>query len=256
MCSVCGCGPTHHQHYHDHDHGDHDHQSLDLLPVEQDILARNNLFAENNRRRIADAGTLAINLVSSPGSGKTTLLTTTIERLKDRSFISVIEGDQQTSIDADRIRQTGVDAIQINTGRGCHLDGHMIAHALDSLVLKREGILFIENVGNLVCPAGFDLGENHKVAILSVTEGDDKPLKYPDMFAAADLLIVSKIDLLPHLDFDVARCSEHARAINSGIEIIGLSARTGAGMSEWLDWLLASSRKAGQAKADTGLVHA
>jgi hydrogenase nickel incorporation protein HypB len=224
--------------------------------VEQDILSRNTVFAESNRRRIAGAGAFAINLVSSPGSGKTTLLTTTIGRLKSKASISVIEGDQQTSIDADRIRQTGVNAIQINTGRGCHLDGHMIAHALDSLNLQRDGILFIENVGNLVCPAAFDLGENHKVAILSVTEGDDKPLKYPDMFAAADLMLISKSDLLPYVDFEVDRCAGHARAINPRIGIITLSARTGDGMGEWVDWLLASSRKAGRTEMDVGRTHA
>ena len=268
MCSVCGCGPAHHHshdepvdHTHQSDGHPHQadgqrHQSIDLLHVEQDILARNNAFAEANRRRITDAGVLAINLLSSPGSGKTTLLTTTIDRLDSKSSISVIEGDQQTSIDADRIRRTGVNAIQINTGRGCHLDGHMVAHALDSLPLKPEDILFIENVGNLVCPAAFDLGENYKVAVLSVTEGDDKPLKYPDMFAAADLMIVSKIDLLPYVEFDVARCSEHARAINPRIMIIRLSARTGEGMSEWLDWLRMSARKARREKADARLIHA
>ena len=279
MCSVCGCGPARHEHPPGHEHGAHehghdhghahgghehghpnrghdDHRPLDLLHVEQDILSRNNVFAESNRRRIAEAGALAINLVSSPGSGKTTLLTTTIERLKSKASISVIEGDQQTSIDADRIRKTGVNAIQINTGRGCHLDGHMIAHALDRLVLQRDSFLFIENVGNLVCPAAFDLGENHKVAILSVTEGDDKPLKYPDMFAAADLMLVSKNDLLPYVDFDVARCAEHARAINPRIRVITLSARTGDGMGEWIDWLLGSSRKAARAETDAGLMHA
>jgi hydrogenase nickel incorporation protein HypB len=254
MCSVCGCGPTHH---HSHDGADdHHHHAVDLLHVEQDILSRNNIFAEANRRRINAAGAFAINLVSSPGSGKTTLLTTTIDRIKSDSSVAVIEGDQQTSIDAERIRQTGVNAIQINTGKGCHLDGHMVSHALDSLKLEQKGILFIENVGNLVCPASFDLGENHKVAILSVTEGDDKPLKYPDMFAAADLMIISKIDLLPHVDFDVARCSDHARAINPEIMIFCLSARTGEGMGEWLDWLLTASRKSGMAAQGTELAHA
>ena len=165
-----------------------------------------------NRERLKEAGVFAINLVSSPGSGKTTLLVKTIEMLKSTLPVAVIEGDQETSLDAERIRATGVPTVQINTGRGCHLDAHMVGHALDSLPLKRNSILFIENVGNLVCPAGFDLGEARKVAILSVTEGDDKPLKYPDAFAAASMMVLSKIDLLPHLDFDVGRCIEHARA--------------------------------------------
>jgi hydrogenase nickel incorporation protein HypB len=209
-----------------------------LARIEQDILAKNRGFAEQNRVRLAAAGTLALNLVSSPGAGKTTLLVATISALKAATSVAVIEGDQETSNDADRIRATGVAAIQINTGRGCHLDAHMVGHALDDLPLDPGGILFIENVGNLVCPAGFDLGEAHKVAILSVTEGDDKPLKYPDVFAAADLMILSKIDLLPHVDFDVAACIGHAHAINPAIEVLQLSARTGAGMSGWLEWIV------------------
>jgi hydrogenase nickel incorporation protein HypB len=209
-----------------------------LVTIEQDILARNAGFADENRCRLAASGILALNLVSSPGSGKTTLLVRTIEALKGRVPVAVIEGDQETSNDAERIRATGVPAIQINTGRGCHLDAHMVGHAMDGLPLARGSVLFIENVGNLVCPAGFDLGEASKIAILSLTEGDDKPLKYPDTFAAAGLLILSKVDLLPHVDFDVDRCIDHARAINPRIEVLRVSARTGEGMTGWVDWLL------------------
>jgi hydrogenase nickel incorporation protein HypB len=220
-----------------------------LVRIEQDILSKNRAFADENRARLGAAGTLAFNLVSSPGAGKTSLLVATVNALKSRCPVAVIEGDQETSNDADRIRATGVPAIQINTGRGCHLDAHMVGHALDDLPLA-DGVLFIENVGNLVCPAGFDLGEAHKVAILSVAEGDDKPLKYPDAFAAASLMILSKIDLLPHVDFDVERCIGHARAINPEIEVIRLSARSGAGMAEWLTWI-ERAIAAGSAQRDT-----
>lgn len=249
-----------HDHQHDHEHGhDHDHHhhghgdlhfghgpaglaaggvgQIQLLRVEQDILAKNNGFAGANRARFAAEGVLALNLVSSPGAGKTTLLVATVNALKATRPVAVVEGDQETSNDADRIRATGVPAVQINTGRGCHLDAHMVGHALDDLPLAVGGVLFIENVGNLVCPAGFDLGEAHKIAILSVTEGDDKPLKYPDAFAAADLMILSKIDLLEYVDFGVERCIDHARAINPAIEVLQLSARSGTGMDAWLAWI-------------------
>jgi hydrogenase nickel incorporation protein HypB len=178
-----------------------------------------------------------LNLLSSPGSGKTSLLIQTIEQLKNSQAVAVIEGDQQTSRDAERIRATGVPALQLNTGKGCHLDAPMVGHAVEQLQPASNGILFIENVGNLVCPAGFDLGEARKVVILSVTEGEDKPLKYPDMFHAADLLLLNKIDLLPHLDFDLQQCIANARRINPGIEIIQLSARSGEGINDWLAWL-------------------
>ncbi len=177
------------------------------------------------------------------GIGKTTLLTETIVRLKDKIPLAVIEGDQQTVNDADRIRQTGIPAIQVNTGKGCHLDAHMVGHAVDHLALADYGVLFIENVGNLVCPSAFDLGEDHKVAILSVTEGEDKPIKYPDMFAAASLMLLNKVDLLPHLNFDVEACIRYAQKVNPDIEVIQVSATTGEGMSAWTDWLL-SQRKA------------
>lgn len=250
MCGVCGCSHQgEHHHHHDHDHHHHHegpagHAPHDLVRIEKDILAKNDAYARENRERLSAAGVFAINLVSSPGSGKTTLLVKTIEMLKSTVPVAVIEGDQETSLDAERIRATSVPTVQINTGRGCHLDAHMVGHALDSLPLKRNSILFIENVGNLVCPAGFDLGEAHKVAILSVTEGDDKPLKYPDVFAAASMMVLSKIDLLPHLDFDIGRCIEHARAINPDIEVLQVSARSGAGMVGWIDWLINAAERA------------
>jgi hydrogenase nickel incorporation protein HypB len=244
MCGVCGCS-QHGEHRHHHDDHHHHHgpagHAPDLVRIEKDILARNDTHARENRGRLNEMGVFAFNLVSSPGSGKTTLLVKTVEMLKSTVPVAVIEGDQETSLDAERIRATGVPTLQINTGRGCHLDAHMVGHALEDLPLKRNSILFIENVGNLVCPAGFDLGEAHKVAILSVTEGDDKPLKYPDAFAAASMMVLSKIDLLPHLDFDVESCIEHARAINPDIEVLKVSARSGEGMEGWIDWLINTS---------------
>jgi len=271
MCTVCGCGEGEtvvegHAHPHDHHPGDahgpgghhhhgHSHHHYGLGParahapglsqarmikIEQDILGKNQEYAAANRLYFRDHGILALNLVSSPGSGKTTLLTVTLEALKDEMPIAVIEGDQQTSLDAERIRATGVPSLQINTGKGCHLDGHMVGHALESLKPLDASVLFIENVGNLVCPAAFDLGEAHKVVILSVTEGEDKPLKYPDMFHAASLMLVNKTDLLPHCRFDVARCVEYARRINPGIQVLQLSAYSGQGMAAWLQWLRAA----------------
>jgi len=208
-----------------------------VVQIEQDILAKNDAHAASNRRRFADRGIFALNLVSSPGSGKTTLLVKTIDAWGPRTPVAVIEGDQQTSRDADRIRATGAAAIQINTGKGCHLDAQMIERALDALDPRDESLLMIENVGNLVCPAAFDLGEAHKVVILSVTEGDDKPLKYPDMFHAADLMIVSKVDLLPYVEFDVALAIENARRVRPGLPALTVSAKTGDGFGEWLTWL-------------------
>jgi hydrogenase nickel incorporation protein HypB len=179
----------------------------------------------------------ALNLMSSPGSGKTTLLVKTIERLRSQRTLAVIEGDQETTRDAERIRATGVAALQINTGKGCHLDAHAIGHALEDLPLVQGSLLLIENVGNLVCPAAFDLGESHKVVVLSVTEGEDKPLKYPDMFRAASLLLLNKCDLLPHLEYDVDFAIECAQRVNPGLEIIQISALGGAGVPAWLDWI-------------------
>jgi len=255
MCGVCGCGEGHshshdddhehsHEHSHDHHHAfgsEHSH-APDLSParmvqIEQDILSKNNRYAAENRSYFSARGMLVLNLVSSPGSGKTTLLTETIARLKEDIDISVIEGDQQTARDAERIRATGVQALQINTGKGCHLDAHRVGHALETLQPKQRSLLFIENVGNLVCPSAFDLGEAHKVVILSVTEGEDKPIKYPDMFHAADLMILNKTDLLPYLDFDSEQCIKYAKQVNPRIKVLNLSAKTGEGMDNWLRWL-------------------
>ena len=215
-----------------------------LVRIEQDILGKNNRYAAANRRWFAEHAILALNLVSSPGSGKTALLTRTLEDLKGDLPAVVIEGDQQTANDAERIRATGVRALQINTGKGCHLDAHMVGHALDALTPADGSVLFIENVGNLVCPAAFDLGEAHKVVILSVTEGEDKPLKYPDMFHAADLMLLNKVDLLPYLQFDVDRCIDYARRVNPRIKVLQVSAQSGAGMADWYQWLRATRQLA------------
>ena len=215
-----------------------------MVQIEQDILAKNNQYANANRLFFQEHGILSLNLVSSPGSGKTTLLTRAITDLDGRHRLSVIEGDQQTANDAERIRATGASAIQVNTGKGCHLDGHMVGHALESLEPEDGSIVFIENVGNLVCPASFDLGEAHKVVILSVTEGEDKPLKYPDMFHAADLMLLNKIDLLPHVSFDVERCIEYARRINPSIKVLQVSATSGEGMDGFYQWIDAARQMA------------
>ncbi|MEH2921310.1 hydrogenase nickel incorporation protein HypB [Samsonia erythrinae] len=208
-----------------------------MLEIEIDVLAKNNHIAADNRHVFTAKNQLVLNLLSSPGSGKTTLLTETLKRLRNRCECAVIEGDQQTANDASRIRETGTPAIQVNTGKGCHLDAQMIHDAIQRLPLANRGILFIENVGNLVCPASFDLGERHKVVVLSVTEGEDKPLKYPHMFAAASLLLLNKVDLLPYLDFDVEKCMAYAREVNPEIEILQISATKGDGMNQWLAWL-------------------
>jgi hydrogenase nickel incorporation protein HypB len=212
-----------------------------MVQIEQDILAKNDRFAAQNRQFFADRGVLALNLVSSPGSGKTTLLVRTIEALMGKIPMAVVEGDQQTTHDADRIRATGAPALQINTGKGCHLDASMVGQALEGLNIGEDSVVFIENVGNLVCPASFDLGEAGKVVVLSVTEGEDKPLKYPDMFRAARLMLLNKVDLLPHLSFDVDRCLQYARRINPRIEVIRTSATTGEGLDGWLQWLEAEA---------------
>jgi hydrogenase nickel incorporation protein HypB len=274
MCTVCGCGErpagggrsaTGHDHSHDHDHGRDLHfgtgpggshvPGMDqrrIVAVERDILSENDRFAAANRRRLGAAGVFAVNLVSGPGSGKTTLLARTIADCGERFPMAVIEGDQQTALDAERIRATGVAALQVNTGKGCHLDAHMVGHALDRLDLPEDGVLFVENVGNLVCPAAFDLGEASKAVVLSVTEGEDKPLKYPDMFAAAGLMVLNKVDLLPHLSFDVERCVDYARRINPTIVVLRLSAVTGEGLDAWYGWLAAgvAAARAGHAAAE------
>ena len=280
MCVICGCeapadAPA------DTASGRALNEAAPMSPMraiklEADLLGANNRYAAHNRGHFTAHGVAAYNLVSSPGSGKTTLLCATIAALKRRAPgwpVAVIEGDQQTSLDADRIRATGAPAIQVNTGRGCHLDARMVGEAFAQLDLhahqgsfvlrtpvfafraagqahahhlartpphadRAQALLFIENVGNLVCPALWDLGEAAKIVILSVTEGDDKPLKYPDMFAAATLMVLNKIDLLPHVDFDVTKCIEYARRVNPGIAVLQLSATRGDGMDAWLDWLL------------------
>lgn len=208
-----------------------------LIKLEMDVLAENDKVAAENRALFKQKNVLALNLVSSPGSGKTTLLCKTIESIKDRIPLAVIEGDQQTLNDAERIRSTGCRAIQINTGENCHLDADMVKQACTKLVPEVDSILFIENVGNLVCPASFDLGEKCKVVVLSVTEGEDKPLKYPYMFSASQVMILTKVDLLPYLNFDVEKCKEYAKRVNPDIEIIELSSTSGEGMDKWINWL-------------------
>jgi hydrogenase nickel incorporation protein HypB len=277
MCDTCGCGndefiihhhtdhnhehshgQEHHSHTHDHDHlhghqhdQEHDHiHSQDhpagpvndnrpkkVINLNLDIMSQNNLLAQRNRGYFEGRDVLCLNLVSSPGSGKTTILEKTIKALLPKRKIFVIEGDQQTTRDAERIENSGAPAIQVNTGTGCHLDANMIQSALKKMEVSSGSVLFIENVGNLVCPALFDLGEQKRVVVISVTEGDDKPLKYPYMFQSSDLCIINKTDLLPYVDFDVETASKYARQLNPKLEIILLSARTGEGMQQWFDWI-------------------
>jgi len=250
---------TVHSHAPEHDHHHHEHGvggDLDfgagparahvpgmsqsrMVQIEQDILAKNDAYATANRKWFDERGIFTLNLVSGPGAGKTALLVRTIELLKDRVAISVVEGDQQTSNDAERIRATGVPALQINTGKGCHLDAHMVGHALERLNPAEESLFLIENVGNLVCPAAFALGEHHKVGILSVTEGEDKPLKYPDMFRAADVMLLNKCDLLPYLEFDADLAEANARRVNPDLTVFRVSATSGEGLAAWVDWIQA-----------------
>ncbi|CCD93059.1 hydrogenase-3 accessory protein for metallocenter assembly with P-loop containing NTP hydrolase domain [Bradyrhizobium sp. ORS 375] len=259
----------HHHHDHDHDHGHHHHHgdhahdhhhahgtadhidcaanpagqeiaglsSGRIIQIERDILGKNNRLAAENRARFAAQDVLAFNFVSSPGAGKTSVLVRAVSDLKQSRPVAVIEGDQQTSNDAERIRATGVPAIQINTGKGCHLDAAMVGEAYGRLPSLRGGLLFIENVGNLVCPAAFDLGEACKIVVFSTTEGEDKPLKYPDMFAASALMLINKIDLAPVLDFDLAQTVEYARRVNPRIEVLTISAKTGEGFSAFYAWI-------------------
>lgn len=225
-----------------------------MVQIEQDILTKNDHFARANRQAFDERGIFALNLVSSPGSGKTTLLVKTIELLNDQVTINVVEGDQQTSNDAERIRATGVPALQINTGKGCHLDGQMIGQAMAKLKPAEQSLFLIENVGNLVCPAAFNLGEHHKVVILSVTEGEDKPLKYPDMFSAADVMLLNKCDLLPHLEFDADLAEANARRVNPQLLIFRVSALRNEGMAAWLAWIttgLAAQRAKQRDNIDT-----
>ncbi len=237
-----------HEHDHAHKHGDghhhhHEHGHGKVVSLEREVLARNNQMAERVRGWLAGRGILALNLVSSPGAGKTTLLERTIRDLGSEMEISVIEGDQQTLNDARRIQEAGCRVVQINTGTACHLDASMIARALQQLDPPSGSVVMVENVGNLVCPALFDLGERAKVVIASVTEGEDKPIKYPHMFRAGSLMILNKIDLLPYLRFDGERCLDYARQVNPRIEVLRLSAETGDGLESWYDWLRQQARR-------------
>ncbi|WP_374727306.1 hydrogenase nickel incorporation protein HypB [Haloactinomyces albus] len=276
MCSTCGCsagagvrvsgpevaergqgrdhghGHAHEQdheqdrapaHGHGHSHG-HTQEAAPAEPgrtrtilLEQEVLAKNDLLAQRNRAWLAEREILALNLMSSPGSGKTTLLERTLREAGARIPVSVIEGDQETLLDAGRLRATGCTVVQVNTGAGCHLDADMIEQALRSLAPPERSVVFIENVGNLVCPALFDLGERGKVVVASVTEGEDKPLKYPNMFAATDLVLLNKVDLLPHLDYDVELFTSYARRINPDVRVLPVSATKGDGLRDWYAWL-------------------
>jgi hydrogenase nickel incorporation protein HypB len=242
MCDTCGCGGddaviTLAGHEHAHDHHDHHHVHTETVTLEQKVLAKNDLVADQNRKWFDEHNVLALNITSSPGAGKTTLLERTIHDLGPRRPVAVIEGDQATVLDADRIRAAGARAVQVNTGAGCHLDAEMVHRALETLEPQPDTLLFIENVGNLVCPALFDLGEQSKVVIVSVTEGTDKPLKYPHMFAAAGLVIVNKVDLMPYVDFDLETCSGYAKSMNPQVQILPISATTGDGIAAWYEWL-------------------
>ncbi len=261
MCSHCGCGngsdvititkigeEEQHEHMHMHggdNHGhaynhEHDHthhEAKTIVDLERDILQSNNLLAERNRGYFEAKNIFAMNLVSSPGSGKTSLLERSLIELKSELNCFVIEGDQQSANDAKRIAKTEVPVVQINTGRGCHLDAKMIHRSLKQLQPENNALLFIENVGNLVCPALFDLGESQRVVIISVTEGDDKPLKYPDMFHTANLCIINKIDLLPYVQFDVNKAREYALRVNPKLKFLELSATTGEGLENWYEYL-------------------
>jgi len=266
MCSNCGCdqpeeqvtirkpgdkNPNHshshshegdlhshsHSHGHEHHHDSSSHRHTREILVEQDILMKNNLLAERNRGFFEAKKLIVFNLVSSPGSGKTSLLEKTVQDLKSKDQFFIIEGDQQTMNDAERIHKTGTPVIQINTGQGCHLDAMMVQNATKQFEKLEPGYLIIENVGNLVCPALFDLGENKRVVIMSVTEGEDKPIKYPTMFKSANLCIINKIDLLPYLDFDINKAKDYALQVNRDLEFIVLSVRTGEGMEGWYDWI-------------------
>ena len=251
MCSTCGCGHDEHvtvlkpgefvtaannnQLLEDVAH--HHHREKTIVEVEQDILSSNQMLAERNRGFFDAKGVLAFNLVSSPGSGKTTLLETTLQYLKDDISFNVIEGDQQTFNDADRINALEVPVVQVNTGKGCHLDSEMVYNAYKKLDLSEGSVLMIENVGNLVCPALFDLGEKFRVVIISTTEGEDKPIKYPDMFQGSQICIINKIDLLPYLNFDLEKLKAYALQVNPQLRFFEVSATSGEGMAQWCDWL-------------------
>jgi len=275
MCATCGCGddgstvtamsaraksgptlpghthPHDHAHNHDHPHDhahNHDHAHTETITLEQKVLAKNDQLAEENRNWLADRNILTFNLTSSPGAGKTTLLERTIRDLVSHRPVAVIEGDQETLLDAQRIESAGARAVQVNTGAGCHLDAAMVRRALDALGPENDSVLFIENVGNLVCPALFDLGEHSKVVVVSVTEGADKPLKYPHMFAAAGLVIINKIDLLPYVEFDLETCCGYVRSLNREAEILPMSATSGDGTARWYEWIVDYANRANVTK--------
>jgi hydrogenase nickel incorporation protein HypB len=281
MCEHCGCDSSAHitatnlqtgklvvlhQHAHEHVHADgtrHSHhhhahgsthhhghdEPFNVVHLGAQILEKNNALAVSNRAWLDARGIFAVNLMSAPGAGKTTLLERTIGNLKQATPIYVVEGDQATLRDGERVRDAGASVVQLNTGTGCHLDAHMVAHGLEELAPRNGSMLFIENVGNLVCPALFDLGEHRKVAILSVPEGDDKPLKYPHMFRVADLVLINKIDLISHVDFDVDRAVANAREVNPDVRVLTVSARTGQGLDTWSLWLREQSGNDASAQA-------
>jgi hydrogenase nickel incorporation protein HypB len=254
MCGTCGCGQSDpvkirkpgeqlkysHTHHHDDVEHEHDHSHERVISLELDIMHKNDLLAERNRGYFEAKKIFAVNLVSSPGSGKTSILERTIRESVHQTRIYIIEGDQQTMLDADRIEKAGAPVVQVNTGNGCHLDAEMINQAVKKLQVPDGSMLMIENVGNLVCPALFDLGESKRVVIISVTEGEDKPLKYPNMFQSSQLCLINKSDLLPYVDFDMNNFREYLFSVNNHIELITVSAKTGEGFGEWLEWLKAS----------------
>ncbi|MFN2644438.1 MAG: hydrogenase nickel incorporation protein HypB [Burkholderiales bacterium] len=243
MCDVCGCEGALHEHVHadgtrhSHAHGEPHHHHGEVVALEQRIVAKNDALAARNRAWLEERGLHALNLMGAPGAGKTALLERTIRDLKAARPLAIIEGDQATANDAARIRAAGAPVVQVNTGTGCHLDADMVLDALRELEPPRGALVAIENVGNLVCPALFDLGEQRRVVVFSVTEGEDKPLKYPHMFRAAELVLLTKVDLLPHLDFDLEQAIEHARAVKPEVRVLALSARSGEGLAAWYDWL-------------------
>lgn len=246
MCKDCGCeeGLKRHLHKHDHDHHahshhhDHEHKHIKRVVLEKNVLAHNDEIAHNNKHWFEDHSMKVVNLISSPGSGKTLLLEKTIELLKGKKEISILVGDQETDHDAQRLLNRGANVKQINTYSSCHLDAQMIAKELGSFIEGKEDLLIIENIGNLVCPAAFDLGEDHKIAILSTTEGEDKPVKYPVLFHEASVVLITKMDLAPHLDWSLEKTKTYLRQVNPKAKIIELSAKTGQGMEEWCSWLL------------------
>jgi len=262
MCDTCGCGQpdssysifrpdeeiNHHEkdnysHHHTHEHDDEYNHHSQKIAVEQDILQKNNLIAERNRGFFEAKSVLSLNLVSSPGSGKTCLIERTIKDLSKEINFFIIEGDQQTMIDAERIKKAGAPVVQINTGNGCHLDADMINNAIKKLEVINHSVLVIENVGNLVCPSLFDLGESYRIVIISTTEGDDKPLKYPTMFYSSNLCIINKTDLLPYVDFNVEKCKEYAIRINHHLQFLEMSVKNGEGLGNWYNWLRERHKK-------------